>query len=129
MNLHYKGNYSYFNFSDISSANPHVPSPKHCRLTAQTPTTNMSFPTCPPVGSENSYFYPSTPTCDAGTIYYCQKLVRITGSISFWKDPKIQKSEENSTTPWKFEFKYWTETLQPWKIESENGRKFYYPKK
>ena len=73
----------FFNISDISSANPHLPSPQQCRLTAQTPTTNMSFPTCPPVGSENSYFYPSTPTWDAGTIYYCQKLVKVTGSISF----------------------------------------------
>ena len=76
-NLHYKGNQLYFNFSDVSFANPHVTSPQHCRLAAQTPTTNMSFPTCPPVDSENSYFYSSTPTWDAGMIYYCQKLLGV----------------------------------------------------
>ena len=59
----------FFSFSDISSAHHHVP-PQHYPLTPQTPTTNMSFPPCPPVGSESGYdtassFYSSTPTGDA----------------------------------------------------------------
>ena len=52
-------------FSETSTSLHHVP-PQHYPLTPQTPTTNMSFPPCPPVGSESGYdtassFYSSTP--------------------------------------------------------------------
>ena len=55
-----------FLFSETSTSLHHVP-PQHYPLTPQTPTTNMSFPPCPPAGSESGYdtassFYSSTPT-------------------------------------------------------------------
>ena len=45
----------------------------------------MSVPPYPPMGSENSYFYTSTPTCDAGTILLPKIGKKLLGILVFEK--------------------------------------------